>query len=558
MSRAKNVNANAKGKDSDVEIIRDGGDCDVLSGEDGDDDVPSSESGGRTRRGQSKSAATRPRQSRMPGSTSQPELEPEPARSTSPLDTNLDFDVDPHGPSASSSMTLVPDDDTEERSEEGSRSTQRRKLVGGRSGVVHDMDVDFEPSLIDSTTDSTTTNVPTPISQGFTPTIAQSRIKEVAKVMDTTRAAWNRGRDVRRSVELDERVSEEEGPPRKKRRSDIGGAGVAEEDVEVVPQNAKGDVEAGKRTGKRRDGKGSAPPKGKEPRQILRNRLVGFSRSGSQVVAVDLEEGVDSAPPNDSDGEVDKEFAATQEKANGEGRKGRRFREDVGDDMLHDEDVGTVRQDEETNTPMDIDAEESGDTSMMDAATGDPNVIDLADDDMHDSRDIFMLNTDTSISTIPSYEEIVTRPEVIRSSNGRNGNVSLRFDLSRISATWRQLRDKPSSVPTVPDPDRCSAVPKIPLVAGVSNTDSDDKAVDALARVIEKEDFASMDIVGQFNLGFIVARRRKPISGNKEQGSEIREMMDDLFIVDQHAADEKYNFENLQQTTSIKSQKLFR
>jgi MutL C terminal dimerisation domain len=34
--------------------------------------------------------------------------------------------------------------------------------------------------------------------------------------------------------------------------------------------------------------------------------------------------------------------------------------------------------------------------------------------------------------------------------------------------------------------------------------------------------------------------------------------MDDLFIVNQHAADEKYNFETLQQTTSIKSQNLFR
>ncbi len=30
----------------------------------------------------------------------------------------------------------------------------------------------------------------------------------------------------------------------------------------------------------------------------------------------------------------------------------------------------------------------------------------------------------------------------------------------------------------------------------------------------------------------------------------------DLFIVDQHAADEKYNFENLQKTTQIHAQKL--
>ena len=46
-----------------------------------------------------------------------------------------------------------------------------------------------------------------------------------------------------------------------------------------------------------------------------------------------------------------------------------------------------------------------------------------------------------------------------------------------------------------------------------------------------------MKIIGQFNLGFIIV----------QLGS-------DLFIVDQHASDEKYNFETLKQTTVIKSQ----
>ncbi len=48
-----------------------------------------------------------------------------------------------------------------------------------------------------------------------------------------------------------------------------------------------------------------------------------------------------------------------------------------------------------------------------------------------------------------------------------------------------------------------------------------------------------MEVVGQFNLGFIIAR-----------------LNSDLFIVDQHAADEKYNFETLQQTTRLQPQKL--
>ncbi|EDR02449.1 uncharacterized protein LACBIDRAFT_253924 [Laccaria bicolor S238N-H82] len=100
---------------------------------------------------------------------------------------------------------------------------------------------------------------------------------------------------------------------------------------------------------------------------------------------------------------------------------------------------------------------------------------------------------------------------------------------------------------------------KVLVDAGVSNTENDDRAVDALARVIEKEDFASMDVVGQFNLGFIIARRRKDASPSPSRSiSQELQVMDDLFIVDQHASDEKYNFETLQLTTRIQSQKLFR
>lgn len=48
-----------------------------------------------------------------------------------------------------------------------------------------------------------------------------------------------------------------------------------------------------------------------------------------------------------------------------------------------------------------------------------------------------------------------------------------------------------------------------------------------------------MQILGQFNLGFIITR-----------------LQSDLFIVDQHATDEKYNFETLQQTCVLQHQPL--
>ena len=62
-----------------------------------------------------------------------------------------------------------------------------------------------------------------------------------------------------------------------------------------------------------------------------------------------------------------------------------------------------------------------------------------------------------------------------------------------------------------------------------------------------------MQVVGQFNLGFIIARRRC------DDGVDASvDRLDDLFIIDQHAADEKYNFETLQESTKIASQKLFK
>ncbi|XP_026814676.1 mismatch repair endonuclease PMS2 [Rhopalosiphum maidis] len=60
-----------------------------------------------------------------------------------------------------------------------------------------------------------------------------------------------------------------------------------------------------------------------------------------------------------------------------------------------------------------------------------------------------------------------------------------------------------------------------------------------LSREISKDMFSKMNIIGQFNLGFIITK-----------------LDADLFIVDQHATDEKYNFETLQNKTKITSQKL--
>jgi len=71
--------------------------------------------------------------------------------------------------------------------------------------------------------------------------------------------------------------------------------------------------------------------------------------------------------------------------------------------------------------------------------------------------------------------------------------------------------------------------------------DDNASAAQELDRVFNQADFPRMRIIGQFNLGFIVVR-----------------LGQDLFIIDQHASDEKFNFERLASTTVLNKQPLLR
>lgn len=113
------------------------------------------------------------------------------------------------------------------------------------------------------------------------------------------------------------------------------------------------------------------------------------------------------------------------------------------------------------------------------------------------------------------------------------------LDLDAIQSLWRLSTGDDEDEPE-PDPDDAS-----------HGVDADaDAAEEKLSRIIHKTDFSRMRILGQFNLGFIIAR----LHGDDEDAGHE----DDLFIIDQHASDEKYNFETLQETTRMETQRLLR
>ncbi|KAG0240522.1 Mismatch repair endonuclease pms2, partial [Actinomortierella wolfii] len=117
--------------------------------------------------------------------------------------------------------------------------------------------------------------------------------------------------------------------------------------------------------------------------------------------------------------------------------------------------------------------------------------------------------------------------------------------------------------------------------ASFANTD-DAKARRSLSRVISKKDFARMKVLGQFNKAFIIARldstevvEEESDEGEDNDDSEMAEASgeaeqrpkrattssvrtrSDIFVIDQHASDEKYNFETLQAKTAMSTQRLF-
>ncbi|KAJ1620251.1 hypothetical protein T492DRAFT_915317 [Pavlovales sp. CCMP2436] len=77
---------------------------------------------------------------------------------------------------------------------------------------------------------------------------------------------------------------------------------------------------------------------------------------------------------------------------------------------------------------------------------------------------------------------------------------------------------------------------------------ADAEVVTALSRQLSKGSFNRMHVIGQFNNGFILTRLRE----RQPSGA----LSSDLFIIDQHAASEKANFERLSSKTSLGSQRL--
>lgn len=108
--------------------------------------------------------------------------------------------------------------------------------------------------------------------------------------------------------------------------------------------------------------------------------------------------------------------------------------------------------------------------------------------------------------------------------------IPLKISLQSIQEKLDKIEEEEANSPNIEVQFRSNINPKC-------NSDAEKE----LQKHITKADFAKMEIIGQFNVAFMIVKLKR-----------------DLFIIDQHACDEKYNFEQLQLSTVIESQNMVR
>lgn len=138
----------------------------------------------------------------------------------------------------------------------------------------------------------------------------------------------------------------------------------------------------------------------------------------------------------------------------------------------------------------------------------------------------------TGIEEDSSSESILVVPKRIKSS--KSDRVFRNRREVTVNFSMDQLKRKPKT-----QQRESSGAVEARLFRAKIAPDSNSSAENELRKNISKEMFQRMEVLGQFNLGFIITK-----------------LDNDLFIVDQHASDEKFNFEDQQRNTTIKSQRL--
>jgi DNA mismatch repair protein PMS2 len=272
---------------------------------------------------------------------------------------------------------------------------------------------------------------------------------------------------------------------------------------------------------------------------LLARGLRNFAAPGTQIYSDDEDDtradwSRSAAPPADNDS--DQELASGDEEAPSESS--------ADEDALVDE-LSGPRLTHHAAADESF-ASDSMDTTIPPIADDDDSDEDYLDEEAkkirEDAKVAQLIQEAEAMAARPSSQNLQRASQVLKNSSGRKDSTlqlscTIHPSLDQIGLQAQALTAA-LLASEAHGPCQDSAVVKDEL----DSTQAENK----LSLTVTKPDFGRMRIVGQFNLGFILAIR--PPSHDQDQ--------DELFIIDQHAADEKYNYERFSRTITLQSQRL--
>ncbi|EAS34023.3 DNA mismatch repair protein MutL [Coccidioides immitis RS] len=204
-----------------------------------------------------------------------------------------------------------------------------------------------------------------------------------------------------------------------------------------------------------------------------------------------------------------------------------------------------VESSDDDHAPEEDIEEEDGSTSYSDES-----YIDDQEKEARDEQKVAeLIQAAEETANVPSENNLERAHKMSKRSRGRDSTVELMCSvdgsLAKIEAQLKLLQENLESLKNY----KASEEP-----ISEEASEQQDSAETRLSLTVSKDDFAKMRVVGQFNLGFILAIR----PGTDSTDFQDNPTKDELFIIDQHASDEKYNFERLQAETVVQNQRLVR